>query len=84
VTPLLMAHCGPITAADVHPTKGECVTGGADGTLRLWDLETRELKAYLMLEGVRSIAYSPDGTLVCVGIEVRHAQCPKTVGCVLA
>jgi len=41
-----------------------------DGTVRRWDLKTREVQAVLEVPGVHSIALSPAGTLVATGGDI--------------
>ncbi|GMI41609.1 hypothetical protein TrCOL_g10410, partial [Triparma columacea] len=54
-----------------NPIKREVATVGDDGTLRLWDLKARGLRAgesVLDLAGMaRAVCYSPDGKLIAVG-----------------
>ncbi|GMI35601.1 hypothetical protein TrCOL_g7595, partial [Triparma columacea] len=54
-----------------NPMKSEVATVGDDGTLRLWDLKARGLRAgesVLDLAGMaRAVCYSPDGKLIAVG-----------------
>jgi WD40 repeat protein len=69
---LLQAHAGQVVAMDAHPTRNECATVGEDGTVRLWDLDTRAPKAFVVLgeedTDASAIAYSPDGELLALGL----------------
>jgi WD40 repeat protein len=67
----LDGHKRPLTCGDVTPDGRRAITGDADGTLRVWDLETGS--CVLTLEGhdkgidkwidkgIREVAISPDG-----------------------
>lgn len=62
-------HEGPVFSAAFRRDARKVVSGGQDGTVRLWDVETgREIRR---LEGhtgpVWAVAYSPDGRLIASG-----------------
>jgi WD40 repeat protein len=52
-----------------HPSKLEYCTGAEDETLRVWDIERRQMRAMAKIEGpIRTCAYSPDGQWIAVGL----------------
>ena len=56
-------HRGPVTAATCSPRGRLLATAGADGTVRLWDLESGKLERVLLGHDheIRALAWSPDG-----------------------
>jgi WD40 repeat protein len=65
-----MIHPNAVFSVAFSPHGRELVTGGGDGTLRLWDIATQReigpaLSGHTSL--VRSVAFSPDGRLVASG-----------------
>jgi WD40 repeat protein len=68
--PLITSHCKDQTfAVDVHPIRQECITGGDDKTLRIWDLESKSLITMIQLQDiVRTVAFSPNGQIVVAGL----------------
>ena len=68
--PLVTSHCKDQTyAMDVHPIRQECITGGDDKTLRVWNLETKSMIAMIDLPDiVRTVSFSPNGQLVVAGL----------------
>lgn len=69
----VQAHRGPISCLDAHPRRPRCVTGGVDGTVRLWDLEQMRASWTVAAgtddwpDGVHGCVFSPDGRRVAVG-----------------
>lgn len=70
-TLLLQGHrAGPVPALGCHPSKRTFVTGGADWTVRVWDMEVRkQLNLRTMECPVCAVAISLDGNQVTVGLE---------------
>lgn len=65
----MQGHYEELWGLAPHPTRQEFATAGEDATVRVWDLESRTMKAIAALPGPgRSVAYSPDGQLIAVGI----------------
>lgn len=60
---LLKSHEAPVTALAAHPTEPWVLSGGEDGTLQLWDMETGESLGALAshTEPVRAIIFIGDG-----------------------
>jgi len=56
-----------------HPSAPElALTAGDDGSVRMWDLRTHRAARRVVLEGMaRTISWSPDGTVVAVGLGGR-------------
>jgi microtubule-associated protein-like 6 len=53
----------------VHPNCHSFTTTGDDRTLRVWDMETRQMHAITKLANkARACAYSPDGNLLGIGL----------------
>ncbi len=53
----------------MHPIKPEYCTVGDDGTLRVWDLYSRNLlKSTVFDAAIRCVAYHPNGDLILVGL----------------
>jgi WD40 repeat protein/serine/threonine protein kinase len=62
-------HEGPVLALAASPDGKLLASGGADHTVRLWDLETQKLRHVLRNHtlDVTSLAFSPDGKLLASG-----------------
>ncbi len=62
-------HSGPVHALAFNPAGRLLAAGGADGVIRLWDVDARRLaRALVGHEGeVRSLAWSPDGKILASG-----------------
>uniref|UniRef100_A0A7I4XT66 Ribosome biogenesis protein BOP1 homolog n=1 Tax=Haemonchus contortus TaxID=6289 RepID=A0A7I4XT66_HAECO len=75
-------HAGQVRSVSVEPDRGELlVSGGADGTVRLWMMESgRCIKTYRMGGAVNSVAFCPIGSksLVAVAHEGRQISILNT------
>lgn len=64
---------GEVWALASHPTSSAFVSGGDDGTLRVWDATTHKMLNWHKAggkdkkQGIRSVAMSPTGKLIAVG-----------------
>ncbi|QIX01310.1 hypothetical protein AMS68_006827 [Peltaster fructicola] len=68
-------HIGALWTVDVDPTTTVMVSGGADSTMRLWDVKTGKLlKTWEFITAVKRVEFSEDGKqLLCV-TEKRMGQ----------
>lgn len=68
-------HGGQVNALALSPQGKTLATASEDGTLRLWDAATgRELRRFTEQDRVRSLAFTPDGTILAsVGGPGNHA-----------
>ncbi|HVS36270.1 MAG TPA: protein kinase, partial [Gemmataceae bacterium] len=59
-------HRGPVHDAQCRPNGAELATAGADGAVRLWDLESGKLLSILLAHEhpLRAVAWSPDGKML--------------------
>jgi WD40 repeat protein len=65
----MQSHYDETWGLAAHPTKAEFATTSEDNTVRVWDQNTCTMKCMARLPGPgRSVAYSPDGRLLAVGI----------------
>lgn len=64
------AHQGAIRAAVFSPDGQTVLTGSADKTMQLWDLEGNMLKRFSgHSQSISSIAFSPDGETILAGTD---------------
>jgi hypothetical protein len=83
-------HTGTVTCATVSADGRLALTGGADGTVRLWDMTTASEKWSAHVHnhptGTRSVAFSPDGHRAISGggggaVEVFDLASGKNTAC---
>lgn len=68
-------HQGALWTVDVDPHTKILATGGADNTIRLWDVRTgRLLKTWDFLTAVKRVEFSEDGKLLLGVTEKRQGQ----------
>ncbi|KAI7475365.1 Eukaryotic translation initiation factor 3 subunit, partial [Hortaea werneckii] len=73
-------HIGALWTVDVDPTTTFLATGGADNTLRLWEVKTgRELKQWEYLTSIRRCEFSEDGKRLLGVTEKRTGQLSNIV-----
>merc|ERR1711879_124542 len=59
-------HCGAVWALDPRWDTTHLVTGAADNTVRLWDIQTgKELNSIQTKSAVRTCGFSYSGNMVC-------------------
>jgi microtubule-associated protein-like 6 len=74
----MQGHYDELWAYAPHPTKLEFCTGSEDATLRVWDIERRQMRAMAKIEGpIRCCCYSPDGKWIAVGLGSGGKAKPK-------
>jgi WD40 repeat protein/DNA-directed RNA polymerase subunit RPC12/RpoP len=67
----------PFFAVTFSPLDGKLLAAGAtDGTVRIWNVETKEVvsKVYLHAEAVWALAFSPDGKYLASGSSDKTAK----------
>lgn len=74
LTNLAKGHTGPLTALDVCAAKKWMVSGGKDGTVRVWNADMACIKEFVldsllesMNPSVRSVAFNATGTNLVIG-----------------
>ncbi len=76
-------HTGAIHAVAISPTDSNTVASGSDdATARLWDAQSGKMKCSLYDENlyqdnmctVKAVAFSPDGTMLAIGIKKDHTH----------
>ena len=61
---------GELWGLSTHPTKPQCVTASDDQSVRVWDLETHQLKSIFSVnKPARCVAYSHNGRAIAVGMK---------------
>jgi WD40 repeat protein len=65
---VLPGHDGPVQAVAFDPDGTKLVSGGIDGTVRVWDLATRKGRVLFRSdEAINAVEFSPDGRRLAVG-----------------
>ncbi|XP_050404782.1 echinoderm microtubule-associated protein-like 6 [Patella vulgata] len=59
---------GEVWGLDSHPTLNQFITASFDGSVRMWDIAKKTLLARIEVGSARSVAFSPDGELIAVGL----------------
>ncbi|WPH01217.1 eukaryotic translation initiation factor 3 subunit i [Acrodontium crateriforme] len=68
-------HQGALWTVDVNPTTTLLATGGADSTMRLWDVKTGKLlKTWDYLTSIKRVEFSEDGKQLLGVTEKRTGQ----------
>jgi eukaryotic-like serine/threonine-protein kinase len=71
----VLAHQGPVLVLNVSPDGKSVLTGGADNSARLWDLQTGTQLFHFPHQGkVKGAAFSRDGHMVATGGADRVVQ----------
>jgi WD40 repeat protein len=68
----LVGQSGPAYALDWHPQQASLVTGSADGTLSIWDVETGNvLQRFDLYDGIiNAVRFSHNGNYIAAGCAV--------------
>ena len=68
------AHDGDITAMAFHPTEAILATASNDGSVKLWDYETAQLRrTFYGIDGRPvMLAFSPNGKLLALESQEPH------------
>lgn len=68
-------HQGALWTVDVDPTSTLLATGGADNTMRLWEVKTgRLLKTWEFSTSIKRVEFSADGSLLLGVTEKRSGH----------
>ncbi|HEY6567569.1 MAG TPA: BTAD domain-containing putative transcriptional regulator, partial [Actinomycetota bacterium] len=64
----VLGHINSVTGIDWHPTRDQLITGGYDGTVRLWHIEAGSYRELMTLSSggnpIEDVTFSPDGSQV--------------------
>lgn len=61
---ILRGHAGRITAMAFHPDGKTLASSSLDGTIKIWDLATGELRLSLEAHAANALNFTQDGTLI--------------------
>ena len=67
-------HSGPVLSGAISPDGLQALTGGSDGSAILWDIATGDMGNIMepCLSQISSVAFSPDGLEVLLGVGARN------------
>lgn len=63
----LDSHQGAVLSIEFSPDGQFIATGGADGTVRIWNIKGEQVKEVNHQEAVSTVRFSPDGKLIATG-----------------
>ncbi|MEM7373600.1 MAG: WG repeat-containing protein [Bacteroidota bacterium] len=63
----LVGHTQDVSCLAFAPDGSRIATGSEDGTIRIWNLEGKEVRKINTRNKILSLAYAPDGTQIVIG-----------------
>jgi Tol biopolymer transport system component len=82
---VLKGHEGPVWSVDWSPTSNQVASGGEDGTVRIWDVNTgAQLQVIQGVGSVASLEWSPDGSKIAYASEGGPIQIVSAPGSKIA
>lgn len=76
-TKIILAHVDSVTSVAWRSGSNEVASASDDGTIKIWNIKTQELKQTIEVElpgDIWSIAWSPDGTKLAYGTPDRSVK----------